>query len=152
MDEDVENMDDEEESDDESIECLEEENNDTPHSIESSNNGQNSNAGRLSAMEQAFRFSCDDDHMENLDDLSGLDTQEMVVDNVDEKTSWAFVTSKTVPKALPTLEDEADIMEINSPALVVEVIDSDPLSIEKEMDEEGFEIVHTKQKTKKKSS
>jgi hypothetical protein len=103
-----------------------------------------SNEKRLSAFEEAKRFSCDADDDEKEEFVA--QKEDVVVENVEE-TSWAFVASKTssTQETLEIVQKEETVKTSANPALIVEIIEKQPK--EQSFDQEGYKVV---KKTKSK--
>merc|ERR1712228_170859 len=104
----------------------------------------------ISALDEAKLNSCDEDPIEYDNEI---DIQPTDGEDLERKTSWAFVASKATPK-LSTVdgEERAVVSPSRSAALVVEIIEKQPICIERDIDAEGFEKVLPKQKLKKRST
>merc|ERR1712013_111536 len=106
--------------------------------------------GRLSAIEEAKRFSCEEDEDKLIQGAEII--KEISVCDDDESTSWAYVASKE-----PTNTDEIPVKTSNAhspsnPALIVEIIEKEPKH--ELMDHDGYKVVKgkTKSRDKKRSN
>ena len=99
----------------------------------------------MSAMDEALRFSCDND--ETTENGYEIIKDASVCENV-ESTSWAFVASKESTQKIsnPALPSSKKVSASN-PALIVEIIEKE--KVEDQVDEDGYKVVvKTKQKQK----
>merc|ERR1712013_550085 len=108
--------------------------------------------GRLSAIEEAKRFSCEEEEDEDKLIKGAEIIKEISVCDDDESTSWAYAASKE-----PTNTDEIPVKTGNAhspsnPALIVEIIEKEPKH--ELMDHDGYKVVKgkTKSRDKKKSN
>merc|ERR1712013_880185 len=100
--------------------------------------------GRLSAIEEAKRFSCEEDEDKLIQGAEII--KEVSVCDDDESTSWAYVASKE-----PTNTDEIPVKTSNAhspsnPALIVEIIEKEPKH--ELMDHDGYKVVKGKTKSR----
>merc|ERR1719234_2744124 len=106
--------------------------------------------GRLSALEMAQKFSCDEEDLDlDMEEITIID--EVKISQEDESTSWAFVAAKESHKKGETAsaETRVDTSE-HAPALVVEIIEKEK-KVET-IDKEGYKVVKGKNKVKKTSA
>merc|ERR1719234_2164367 len=106
--------------------------------------------GRLSALEMAQKFSCDEEDLDlDMEEITIIG--EVKVSQEDESTSWAFVAAKESHKKGETSSVET-ILETSehAPALVVEIIEKEK-KVET-IDKEGYKVVKGKNKVKKTSA
>merc|ERR1712032_1227185 len=103
--------------------------------------------GRLSALAEAQKFSCDEEDEEaHVEEITIID--EVKVSQDDESTSWAFVAAKESHKKGETASAETRLeTSEHAPALVVEIIEKEK-KVET-IDKEGYKVVKGKNKVKK---
>merc|ERR1711892_1177207 len=105
--------------------------------------------GRLSAIDEAKRFSCDDD--EDIQFNEGVEVvKEVNICDDDESTSWAFVASKEPVLMEDKLSNVSsrNLSTSSNPALIVEIIEKEPK--QESMDPDGYKVVKGKTKTRDK--
>merc|ERR1719483_70412 len=104
--------------------------------------------GRLSAIDEAKRFSCDDDEDIQFSETAEI-VKEVTVCDDDESTSWAFVAYKEPTKSEEkVLEVQKKVSGSPNPALIVEIIEKEQKS--ETMDPDGYKVVKGKTKTRDK--
>eukprot|EP00090_Calanus_glacialis_P016241 TRINITY_DN25465_c0_g1_i1.p1 TRINITY_DN25465_c0_g1~~TRINITY_DN25465_c0_g1_i1.p1 ORF type:complete len:1826 (-),score=521.33 TRINITY_DN25465_c0_g1_i1:410-5347(-) len=103
--------------------------------------------GRLSAIEEAKRFSCDDDEENQLTEVAEVVKDVHICDD-DESTSWAFVASKEPSKLEETPNMTRNLSTSSNPALIVEIIEKVPK--QDSMDPDGYKVIRGKTKTRDK--
>jgi len=108
--------------------------------------------GRLSAIEEAKRFSCEEDEDEDKLIAGAEIIKEISVCDDDESTSWAYVASKEPAKIDEIPIEKSTLLSPSNPALIVEIIEKEPKQVS--MDHDGYKVVKgkTKSKDKKKSN
>jgi hypothetical protein len=99
--------------------------------------------GRLSVIEEALRFSCEDEEDEGNNDI-----EREVLCCEDESTSWAFVASKEPTQATKKPVAKRTQSSSSNPALIVEIIEKEPQ--QETLDSDGYKVVKGKTKTKQK--
>merc|ERR1719295_853473 len=106
--------------------------------------------GRLSALAEAQKFSCDEEDEEaHVEEITIIDEVKVIQD--DESTSWAFVAAKESHKKGVTASSETRVeTSEHAPALVVEIIEKEK-KVET-IDKEGYKVVKGKNKVKKTSA
>jgi hypothetical protein len=103
--------------------------------------------GRLSAIEEAKRFSCDDDEENQFTAVAEVVKDVHICDD-DESTSWAFVASKEPLKLDETPNTTRNLSTSSNPALIVEIIEKVPK--QDSMDPDGYKVIKGKTKTRDK--
>merc|ERR1712228_665859 len=99
--------------------------------------------GRLSVIEEALRFSCEDE-----EDEGNTDIEREVLCCEDESTSWAFVASKEPTQATKKPVAKRTQSSSSNPALIVEIIKKEPQ--QETLNSDGYKVVKGKTKTKQK--
>merc|ERR1712083_855581 len=113
------------------------------------NESQKVKEGRLSALAEAQKFSCDEeDEEEQVEEITVIDEVNLSQD--DEATSWAFVASKESHRKEETVSKSKAEASEHAPALVVEIIEKEK-KVET-IDKEGYKVVKGKNKVKKTSA
>merc|ERR1719483_1064697 len=103
--------------------------------------------GRLSAIEEAKRFSCEEDDENQF--MEGAEiVKEINICDDDESTSWAFVASKETSKSDEKVVVTRNLSTSSNPALIVEIIEKEPKH--ESMDPDGYKVVKGKTKTRDK--
>merc|ERR1711915_920661 len=90
--------------------------------------------GRLSAIEEALRFSCEDEEDEGNNDI-----ERKVLCCEDESTSWAFVASKEQTQSTEKPVAKRTQSSSSNPALIVEIIEKEPQ--QETLDSDGYKVV-----------
>merc|ERR1719225_2086541 len=103
--------------------------------------------GRLSALAEAQKFSCDEED-EEPQEVTIVD--EVKVSQDEESTSWAFVAAKESQRKEETVSKTKTEANEHAPALVVEIIEKEK-KVET-IDKEGYKVVKGKNKVKKTSA
>eukprot|EP00092_Neocalanus_flemingeri_P009172 GFUD01009873.1.p1 GENE.GFUD01009873.1~~GFUD01009873.1.p1 ORF type:complete len:2234 (-),score=822.51 GFUD01009873.1:392-6148(-) len=104
--------------------------------------------GRLSAIDEAKRFSCDDDEDNQLTAFAEVVKEVNICDD-DESTSWAFVASKEPTKVEEhPCDAPRNRSSSSNPALIVEIIEKEQRL--ESMDPDGYKVVKGKTKTREK--
>merc|ERR1719394_1098249 len=103
--------------------------------------------GRLSALAEAQKFSCDEED-EEPQEVRIVD--EVKVSQDEESTSWAFVAAKESQRKEETVSKTKTEANEHAPALVVEIIEKEK-KVET-IDKEGYKVVKGKNKVKKTSA
>merc|ERR1712106_856169 len=103
--------------------------------------------GRLSAIEEAKRFSCEEDDENQFMEAAEI-VKEINICDDDESTSWAFVASKETSKPDEKVVVTRNLSTSSNPALIVEIIEKEPKH--ESMDPDGYKVVKGKTKTRDK--